>query len=322
MNVRCGSTGRPGAPSWRRPLAAAALALALAGALTGRAAADAPAAAPLSGAAGAQTDLVTEAVAPLASTGGIDVVGPLGDAGLGAGPGGADIDAGAPPAEAAAGAVADAVQFHAPYVERVWTADRYGRPKQTFAHGESARLYLAVANPGRGWQAAWLRLAVRPDIVCITVPCVGPETVLLQGWKWFPPGRAIYYLPVVVEPTDDAGHWLFEARVGASSAQARFDIVAGVPGGTDVHGVIVYDGAEYTGRAIVVGAGNWRLPTGFRPRSLRFGGAHAAGWRADLYSTICPFVPPCTEHHVATYGTDQPDLGEVGTAPYRLSVHR
>lgn len=321
MNVQFGSVGRFGAPSWRRPLAAAALTLALAGALTGPAAA-APDGAPLSGAAGALTDLVADGVAPLEATGAIDVVGPLGDAALGAGPGIADVDGGAPSADAAAGPIADAAQAYAPYVERVWTADRYGRPRQTFAHGESARLYLAVANLSRGWQAAYLRLAVRPDIVCITVPCVGPETVLLQGWKWFPPGRAVYYLPVVVEPTDDAGHWLFEAHVGASSAQARFDIVAGVPGGPSGNGVILYDGAEFTGRSIVVGAGNWRLPTGFRPRSLRFAGAYAAGWRADLYSTICPFVPPCTEHLVATYGTDQPDLGEVGTAPYRLSVHR
>ena len=112
------------------------------------------------------------------------------------------------------------------------------------------------------------------------------------------------------------------AIVASQAGKARFQIVAGgtTPGGQN--GVIVYSGAEYSGQAIVVGAGNWQLPTGFRPQSIRFSGAYAVGWRVDLYNTICPFVPPCTYHFLATYGNDQLDLGEVGTGPYRLSVHR
>ena len=66
---------------------------------------------------------------------------------------------------------------------------------------------------------AYLRLAARMDIVCIQAPCIAPESVLLQGYKWFPPGRATYYLPVVIERTDTVGNWLFEARIGDTTAQ-------------------------------------------------------------------------------------------------------
>jgi len=221
------------------------------------------------------------------------------------------------------GATADGTAAaYTPYVERAWTTDRYGRPQTRFAQGDGLRFYFTAVNPSWNWQVAYLRLAARMDIVCITTPCIAPETVLVQGQKWFPPGRATYYLPLVVERNDTVGNWLIEATVGGTQAQARFQIVAGgtTPGGQN--GVIVYSGAEYTGQAIVVGAGNWQLPTGFRPQSIRFSGAYAAGWRVDLYNTICPFVPPCTYHYVATYGNDQLDLGEVGTGPYRLSVHR
>lgn len=99
---------------------------------------------------------------------------------------------------------------------------------------------------------ACLRLAARMDIVCITTPCITPETVLAQGQKWSPPGRATYDLPLILERNDTVGNWLIEATVGGTQAQARFQIVA----------------------------------------------------------------------YVATYGNDQLDLGEVGTGPYRLSVHR
>lgn len=211
---------------------------------------------------------------------------------------------------------------YAPYVERAWTTDGYGRAKTEFGQGERARLYFTEVNPAWNWQSAYLRLSVRMNIVCITTPCEAQSFVLLQGYKWFPPGRATYYLPVVIERTDPLGNYIFEARVGDTAATANFAILGASVPDPAASGVILYDGAEYTGRTVVVGAGNWQLPTGFRPRSLRFAGAFTTGWAADLYQTICPFAPPCFYQLVATYRSDQPDLGAIGTGPYRLSVHR
>lgn len=252
----------------------------------------------LTGAAGAMTDLVDGGFEPL--------------------PGGGAATQG--------GAVADpegTAATYAPYVERAWTTDRYGRPQTQFAQGDGMRLYFTAVNPAWNWQVAYLRLAARMDIVCIQAPCIAPESVLLQGYKWFPPGRATYYLPVLIERTDTVGNWLFEARVGETAALARFTIAeGGVNTPPSLNGVLFYDGAEYTGRSVAVGAGTTQLPNGFQPRSLRFSGAYAAGWQADLYHTICPFVPPCFSQFFAAYRSDQADLGSVGTGPYRVSVHR
>lgn len=211
---------------------------------------------------------------------------------------------------------------YAPYVERAWTTDRYGRPQSRLARGDGARLYFTAVNPAWNWQVAYLRLAVRQNIVCFRAPCDAAGAVLAQGYKWFPPGRATYYLPVVVERNDPLGNWIFDATVGDTAARADFEIVDGVWTDPAASGVVLYDGAEFTGRTVVVGAGAWQLPSDFRPRSLRFVGAFAAGWRMDLEQTICPFVPPCFYQRIATYDSDQVDLGNAGMAPFRVSVHR
>lgn len=338
MNTRFESTGRLRPHRWQPISLFVALGIAVAGiAVPGRAAAQDA----LGGGATADVSLVDAAVpvqaqAPVPFVGTLttvpaDAAAPAGQLLTGAFGDIADlVDAGveALPAGSAAalgneGATADGTAAaYTPYVEHAWTTDRYGRPQTRFSQGDSLRFYFTAVNPARNWQSAYLRLAARMDIVCITTPCLAPETVLLQGHKWFPPGRATYYLPVRIERDDTVGNWRFEATVGQTLAMARFEIAQGDGGTPGQNGVIVYSGAEYSGQAIVVGAGNWQLPTGFRPQSVRFSGAYAYGWRVDLYNTICPFVPPCTYHYVATYGSDQIDLGEVGTGPYRLSVHR
>lgn len=94
---------------------------------------------------------------------------------------------------------------------RVWTTDRYGRIRSTFARGEVIAFWVRLYNPSRSYARYNLELWVDDQIRCITTPCPhGPER-LFAGTVTVPPGYSNGYRMARSERSDKVGEWNYWA---------------------------------------------------------------------------------------------------------------
>lgn len=95
------------------------------------------------------------------------------------------------------------------------------------------------------------------------------------------------------------------------------------PGSGGASGVILYDGAGYSGRSLTYTAGFHQLPSYFDiPQSVRFDGMYRIGWVVEAYSTICPFLGPCFQNLVGAVRGNTSNTGWFGTGALYVDIHQ
>lgn len=104
---------------------------------------------------------------------------------------------------------------------RVWTTDRYGRPRTTYNRGEIVVFWVQLYNPGRTYARYPLELWVDDHIRCFTTPCDGGPQRLFAGTVWLRPGYTVYYRFARSEASDKVGAWDYYA----TDPDGRFHVV-------------------------------------------------------------------------------------------------
>lgn len=94
---------------------------------------------------------------------------------------------------------------------RVWTTDRYGRPRSTFRRGEIVVFWVQLYNPGRTYARYPLELWVDDHIRCFTTPCDGGPQRLFAGTVYLRPGYTVYYRFARSGAGDKVGAWDYYA---------------------------------------------------------------------------------------------------------------
>lgn len=94
---------------------------------------------------------------------------------------------------------------------RVWTTDRYGYRRTTFARGETIAFWVQLYNPSRYYVRHPLELWADDQIRCITAPCDGGPQRLFAGVVNVRPGTTNYYMFARAEQDDKIGEWNYYA---------------------------------------------------------------------------------------------------------------
>jgi hypothetical protein len=107
---------------------------------------------------------------------------------------------------------------------RVWTTDRYGVRRSTFARGESIGFWVQLYNPSRSFVRHPLELWADDQIRCITTPCPGGPQRLFSGVLSVRPGYTNYYMFARAERDDKVGEWSYYATdpQGLTHVATRF----------------------------------------------------------------------------------------------------
>lgn len=94
---------------------------------------------------------------------------------------------------------------------RVWTTDRYRRPRSTFYRGETIVFWVQLYNPSYSYVRHPLELWADDLIRCIQAPCLGGPQRLFAGSVIVRPGYTNYYLFARAERDDKVGEWNYYA---------------------------------------------------------------------------------------------------------------
>jgi len=94
---------------------------------------------------------------------------------------------------------------------RVWTTDRYGRARNSFARGELIAFWVRLYNPSRSYARYNLELWVDDQIRCITTPCPHGPVRLFAGTVTLAPGYTSGYRFARAERDDKVGEWTYWA---------------------------------------------------------------------------------------------------------------
>lgn len=94
---------------------------------------------------------------------------------------------------------------------RVWTTDRYGRARSSFARGELIAFWVRLYNPSRSYARYNLELWVDDQIRCITTPCPHGPMRIFAGTVTLAPGYTSGYRFARAERDDKVGEWNYWA---------------------------------------------------------------------------------------------------------------